>query len=317
MQGVFLNQEQVLPETYGEGSWILDTGATNHMTGRREALASLDESVRGAVRFGDGSTVEIQGIGSVALAGRNDEHRVLTEVYYIPSLKCNIVSLGQLEEAGCRVEIDAGILRVFEQRQAVNQQRGILIQAERCNRLYVMKVKVVTPVCLMSRLEEASWLWHARYGHLNSRSLQDLGRKEMVEGIPQIRGVEQVCDGCALGKQHRAPFPRATAYRADNLFELVHADLCGQISPPTPRGKSYFLLVVDDHSRYMWLELLKSKDEAFTYFKKIKAAAELESGCKLKAFRTDCGGEFNSGIFVTFCREQGIKHNTTTPYTPQ
>jgi transposase InsO family protein len=53
------------------------------------------------------------------------------------------------------------------------------------------------------------------------------------------------------------------------------------------------------------------------YFKKIKAAAELELGCKLKAFRTDCGGEFNSGMFVTFCREQGIKHNTTTPYMPQ
>jgi hypothetical protein len=67
----------------------------------------------------------------------------------------------------------------------------------------------------------------------------------------------------------------------------------------------------------MWLELLKTKDEAFVMFKKIKVAAELESGCQLKAFRTDCGGEFNSGIFVTFCRENGIKHNTTTPYSPQ
>ena len=113
-QGVFLNQERVLPSTYGEGAWILDIGATNHMTGRCEALASLDESVRGAVRFGDGSTVEIRGIESVALAGRNDEHRVLTEVYYIPLLKCNIVSLGQLEEAGCCVDVEAGILKVFE-----------------------------------------------------------------------------------------------------------------------------------------------------------------------------------------------------------
>jgi hypothetical protein len=42
--------------------------------------------VRGSVRFGDGSTVEIQGIGAVAIAGKNSEHRVLTEVYFIPSL---------------------------------------------------------------------------------------------------------------------------------------------------------------------------------------------------------------------------------------
>ena len=65
-QQVFLNQEKVFPAEYGDGSWVLDTGATTHMTGCRDALATLDESVRGAVRFGDGSTVAIQGIGAVA-----------------------------------------------------------------------------------------------------------------------------------------------------------------------------------------------------------------------------------------------------------
>jgi len=112
--GLFQNQERVFPVKYDEGAWVLDTGATNHMTGCRASLADLDESVRGAVRFGDGSTVEICGIGAVTMAGKNQEHRVLTEVYFIPSLRCNIVSLGQLEEAGCRVEIDKGVLEVFE-----------------------------------------------------------------------------------------------------------------------------------------------------------------------------------------------------------
>ena len=54
----------------------------------------------------------------------------------------------------------------------------------------------------------------ARFGHLNFRALRDLGVKEMVEGLPLIRKVEQVCDGCALGKQHRTPFPQASAWRA-------------------------------------------------------------------------------------------------------
>jgi transposase InsO family protein len=67
----------------------------------------------------------------------------------------------------------------------------------------------------------------------------------------------------------------------------------------------------------MWIELLATKAEAFVYFKKIIAAAELESGQRLKAFRTDRGGEFNSTAFVTFCNDRGVKHNTTTPYTPQ
>jgi transposase InsO family protein len=96
----------------------------------------------------------------------------------------------------------------------------------------------------------------------------------------------------------------------------VHGDLCGHITPPTPGGKSFFLLVVDDCSRYMWLELLASKSEALQYFRKIKMAAEVESGHRLKAFRSDRGGEFNSGAFIEFCDEHGIKHNTTAPYSP-
>jgi IS30 family transposase len=76
------------------------------------------------------------------------------------------------------------------------------------------------------------------------------------------------------------------------------------------------MLVVDDHSRYMWIELLRSKDEALACLKKVKARAENEKEGKLKAIRTDQGGEFNSKQFTIFCNEFGIKHYTTTPYTP-
>lgn len=190
----------MFPSSYDAGTWVLDTGATNHMTACRESLASLDETIKGAVRFGDGSKVEICGIGAVTIAEKNQDHRVLTEVCYIPSLRCNIVSLGQLEEAGCRVEIDHGVMQVFERSQG---NLNVLIRAERKRRLYVMQVNLTVPVCLLTKMDETAWLWHARYGHLNFRSLRDLGVKEMVEGIPLIQRGEQVCDGCALGKHHR------------------------------------------------------------------------------------------------------------------
>jgi hypothetical protein len=61
-----------------------------------DALASLDKSVGGTVRFGDGLLVEIEGIRSVMLQTKNQGHKVLTEVYYIPKLKCNIISIGEL-----------------------------------------------------------------------------------------------------------------------------------------------------------------------------------------------------------------------------
>jgi transposase InsO family protein len=77
------------------------------------------------------------------------------------------------------------------------------------------------------------------------------------------------------------------------------------------------LLIVDDYSRYMCLELLTSKDEAFDRFKKVQAMAEAEGRCKLRAFRSDRGGEFNSMDFRRYCEEHGVKHYTTAPYSPQ
>jgi hypothetical protein len=139
----------------------------------------------------------------------------------------------------------------------------------------------------------------------------------MASGIPLLERLEQVCNGCTLGKQHRLPFPHASSYRAEENLELVHTELCGPISPATEGGNNYFLLVVDDHSRYMWLEVIKSKADAFQRFKKIKALAEAQSGRRLLAFRSDRGGEFNSTVFRQFCDNGGITHYTTAPYTPQ
>ncbi|KAJ1282550.1 hypothetical protein BS78_03G060800 [Paspalum vaginatum] len=70
--------------------WILDTGATNHMTVVRAAFSELDTNVRGSVRFGDGSAADIEGRGTVLLRCRTGEHRALSGVYHIPQLTANI-----------------------------------------------------------------------------------------------------------------------------------------------------------------------------------------------------------------------------------
>ncbi|CAA0839530.1 Unknown protein [Striga hermonthica] len=121
---------------------------------------------------------------------------------------------------------------------------------------------------------------------------------------------------CALGKQHRALFSHTIAYRGKECLELTHGDLYGPITPTTLAVNRYFLLIVDDASRYMWVEMLKSKDEALRFFKKIKAVAENESGLIIKAFRNDCGSEFISAEFAEFCSEHGLRRHTTAPYSP-
>jgi hypothetical protein len=94
--------------------WCLDTGATHHMTGRREFFTELDSDVRGSVKFGDASGVEIKGIGSIIFTAESSEHRLLTGVYYIPALRNSIISLGQLDESGSPVEIKDEVMGIWD-----------------------------------------------------------------------------------------------------------------------------------------------------------------------------------------------------------
>ena len=81
MQIMHLLEKTVVPVQCEDGVWVLDTGASNHMIGSRSALSQLDETVDGTVRFGDGSCVGIYGLGSVVLEGRQQEHKVMTNIY--------------------------------------------------------------------------------------------------------------------------------------------------------------------------------------------------------------------------------------------
>jgi transposase InsO family protein len=125
--------------------------------------------------------------------------------------------------------------------------------------------------------------------------------------------VEQLCESCLAGKQWRTSFPHQATRRASKSLELLHGDLCGPVSPPTPRGNKYFLLLVDDYSRYLWVSLISSKDQAATEIRIIQSAAERKSDNILCALRTDRGGEFIASQFREYCAELGIRRELTTP----
>ena len=158
--------------------------------------------------------------------------------------------------------------------------------------------------------------WHRRYGHLNFQSLKRLSSKEIVRGLPKLEILENICRDCIASNQHRSPFPSIASYRASRPFKLVRGYICGPISLATLGGIKYFLLLVDDYSRLMWVAMIKNKSEAFQAFVKFKNLAEAEQGMKIGCLRTDQGGEFTSSIFSNFCSEHGIKRQFSAPYSP-
>jgi len=82
-------------------------------------------------------------------------------------------------------------------------------------------------------------------------------------------------------------------------------------------GSRYFLLFTDDYSHMSWAYFLNFKSEAFENFRKFKALVEKQTGCNIKALRTDRGGEFLSNDFNLFCEENRILRELTTLYSPQ
>ena len=139
----------------------------------------------------------------------------------------------------------------------------------------------------------------------------------MVSGLPKIHFSDHLCRNCMAGKQNRRPFPNKSEFRASKKLQLIHGDICGPIQPSRVGGRRYYFLLIDDYSWLMWVAFLKDKSDAFLHFKSFKNLVESESEEKVKCFRTDRGGEFNSEEFKVYYEENGIKRHLTAPYSPQ
>ncbi|XP_076918480.1 uncharacterized protein LOC143578915 [Bidens hawaiensis] len=170
-------------------------------------LKTYEERIKGhvlrseEVKFGDGSYVDICGKESILLVGKTGEQQLLTDIYYIPSLQSNIISLGQATESGCDIRMKDDYLLMYD------DQGKLLMRVTRSkNRLYTIKLKTGKPVCLQARIDNENWLWHTRLGHLNFESMKQMVNNNMVIGMPKVDQENQICDSCLVGKQTRKPF---------------------------------------------------------------------------------------------------------------
>ena len=224
---VMLNEEKVVLAgriIHGETNvWYLNNGASNHMSRDRSKFKTLDTTVAGKVRFGDGSTVNIEGKGSVVFKCKNGETRTLNEVYFIPTLCSNIISLGQLSEIGNKIMLNEEYLWVSE------KSGKLLMKVQRSsNRLYKLIVESDRDMCLLTKKEEVSWLWHSRLGHVNFQAMQLMSKNNMVRGIPSFYQPKEVCRGCLLSKQTRKSFPAQSDFTVKgflNWYTAICVDL--------------------------------------------------------------------------------------------
>lgn len=159
---------------------------------------------------------------------------------------------------------------------------------------------------------ESCDLWHDRLDHVNYNSLRKLVNLNLLPSIDINK--KHKCEICVETKFTKASFP--SVERSTTPLELIHTDLCDLKFVQTREGKKYFITFIDDCTRYCYVYLLRSKDEALEVFKHYKNEVENQLTKRIKIFCSDRGGEYGAS-FNEFCCESGIIYQTTAPYSPQ
>jgi hypothetical protein len=104
-----------------EEVWYLDSGCSNHMCGKRQFFSDFDGTYRHSMKLGNNTRMEVIGKGNIRLEIKGTT-QVIMDVYYVPDLKNNLLSIGQLQERGLIILIKNGVCRLYHPR------RGLIMQ---------------------------------------------------------------------------------------------------------------------------------------------------------------------------------------------
>ncbi|KAJ0580529.1 putative RNA-directed DNA polymerase [Helianthus annuus] len=156
-------------------------------------------------------------------------------------------------------------------------------------------------------------LWHKRLGHASSQKLCHL---DFFKHVSVNSVNKDFCDSCMKAKHTRLPFP-ISSIKTTAPFDMIHCDIWGGYKTPSSNQSRYFLTIVDDYSRAVWVYLLRHKSDASDHVVYFQRMVKTQFGKVIKKIRCDNGGEFVSNRMVKFYKEEGMLLETTCPHTPQ
>ncbi|CAI7822378.1 unnamed protein product [Closterium sp. NIES-53] len=232
-----------------------------------------------SVVFGNDKSLPVVGVGSTRLIVDGGPVDI-TNVLHVPGLKVNLLSVTQLTKKGVKVTIDDAKMNLFWKGKQFAQ--GVLN-----GELYQLKMH---PGAASSNVAQGSKetlkAWHNRLAHANYDSVKELANKGLAKGVDVVAGDDEtgVCAACVEGKMARKPFGSRTSPLAKDPLALVHMDSKGDAAKAI---KEWVLEVCNDDKK------------------------------RIKVIRTDGGGEFVNNELAKWMKSKGIKHDVTTPYTPQ
>jgi len=300
-------------------TWVLDSGASQHMTPTYEHLLNYRVIAGRSVRFGDGQEAQALGVGDVQLITEVDGNAIpvlFTGVLHVPGLVTNLISVSRCVQQGASVAFEDGHC-------AISFDGMVVAVAKPSGGLFALNVipAVQKSDLVPTALVAAAQLWHARLGHLGLDNMINMVETGMVTGwdvsVDQFKSLKDVvCETCVLGKHSRDSFGASTT-KTSRRLELVHMDVLGPIEDKSLGGRRYAATFLDDFSGMSVVVPLEYKSDVPDAVRRVVHFLELQTGDKLRAVRTDRGGEYVNDELRTYFASKGVRHQTTAPYTPQ
>ncbi|UYV68055.1 hypothetical protein LAZ67_5002921 [Cordylochernes scorpioides] len=298
-------------------SWIADSGATDHMTSRREWFSTFEEIPEGVhpVCLEDGKKIYAKGKGNIDILSYVDSQKInatLLDVLYIPELETNLFSISTATKHGLTLICKGNQIKLTKNSKVLvtgikenSNLYRIFIKAKQSSQTHVAQLSLD--------------IWHQRMGHVNPVELTQMFENNVFEEDIKIRENPDslLCEACIYGKQNRKVFHASTSPNSTYPGELIYSDVCGPMSKRSPGGSLYFVSFKDDFSRFRVAYFIRHKSDVLEKFKEFVKRVRTETGNKIKRFRTDNGTEFLNKNFSDYLKSLGIVHELTAPYTPE
>jgi len=297
----------------GKADWIIDSGASRHLTARRELLEDYISIIPTSITIGNGNEINAIGQGNIRLQTPSGIIS-LSGVLYVPDIGSNLISVASIVDQGFQVEFTSTGCSVSKRNTArvIGQREG--------NMYFVRGLQEIALAGLSKPKDHTTReVWHQRIAH---RSLNHQAAIQIAKSVTGFdlgedsNRDEGICGICAEGKQGREQLTGERS-KSRELLHTIHSDVCGPIATTGLMGERYFATFIHEWSGQVAISLLMQKSAVFDRFMQYKARVERETGKKIKSLRCDRGGEYTGNTFRSYLAEQGITQRMTTPYTPE
>jgi Reverse transcriptase (RNA-dependent DNA polymerase)/GAG-pre-integrase domain/gag-polypeptide of LTR copia-type len=334
--------------------WIVDSGATEHITNDLSVLHDFIVDHNGQVNGLSPQPLPRKGYGTVRFETNVNgkiHRRELHNVWYVPESTASLLSTQKLKRCGA---FPVGKPNCMDEWWfdrdgtcflASTHHTGLGLNIPDWKLHYPLPATMPTPEeeelahALYSAVNldspagycfftdpnvatdpETPELWHQRLGHTSFQSLYTMASKKLAKGInlhpASFKKTHNLpCEVCVMAKHKRQGFsPREEL--AEDLLHTLHSDV-EVMTDPSIEGCRFAVTLLDEYTDRCSAKVLRQKSQVEDYLKEEINVWENETGRRCKILYTDRGGEYLSNNFKKWCAGKGIRHEKSVPRTPQ